>query len=80
MLTSKFLRTIITLTDSIEINGESKIVLNRVASKSPLNSVPVIVKNPLIVAEGNTKFDKSNFYGDMRYIPLTCIRTCRSED
>ena len=59
-----------TLTDSIEINGESKIVFNSVASKSPLQYVPVIVKNPLIVVDGNTKFEKSNFYGDMRYIPL----------
>ena len=57
--------------DSIEINGESKVVLNTVESKSPLQFVPIVVKNPLIVADGNTKFENGNFYGDMRYIPLS---------
>jgi hypothetical protein len=56
--------------DTIEINDESKIVFYKVMSESPVKSVPVIVKNPLVVVDGNTKFEKSNFYYRMSYLPL----------
>jgi hypothetical protein len=30
----------------------------------------VIIKKPLVAVDGSLNFDKGNFYGDMRYLPL----------
>lgn len=58
---------------TIQVNNESKIDFYNVRSKSPLlKSVPMLIKNPEIIANGNTSFDKTNFYGQEidNYIPL----------
>jgi hypothetical protein len=56
--------------DTVELSNRSKVVFYKVKSASPLKSVPVIIKNPLIAVDGNLNFEKGNFYGDMRYVPL----------
>ena len=56
--------------DTVELNDESKIVFYKVNSGSPLKSVPVIIKNPLIVVDGSLKFEKGNIYYGLSYFPL----------
>jgi hypothetical protein len=56
--------------NTIVIDTESTILFNRVTVKSPLTSIPVIVKNPVIILQGDLKFEKTNFYGELNYPPL----------
>jgi len=57
---------------AIQVNNESKIDFYNVSSNSPLKFVPILVKNPEIIVNGNISFDKTNFYGQEidDYIPL----------
>jgi hypothetical protein len=56
--------------NTIVIDSESTIVFNKVRGKSPLSSIPVLVKNPVIMLKGDVKFEKTNFYGESNYLPL----------
>jgi hypothetical protein len=56
--------------NSVELNNGSKAIFYKVRSENPLKFVPVIIKKPLVAVDGSLNFDKGNFYGDMRYLPL----------
>jgi len=59
--------------NTININNESKINFYGVKSESPVSRfVPILVKSPQIVVNGNVMFDKTNFYGQEidDYVPL----------
>ena len=56
--------------DTVEFINESKIDFTKVKSAIPLESVPVLIKNPVIVVDGNLKFDKTNFHGESTNPPL----------
>jgi hypothetical protein len=56
--------------DTMEFANGSKIVFANVSSASPLESVPVLVKNPIFMVDGNLKFDKTNFHGESTNPPL----------
>jgi hypothetical protein len=56
--------------NKVELNNGSKVVFYKVKSEGPLKFVPVIIKKPLVAVDGSLNFDKGNFYGDMRYLPL----------
>jgi len=45
-----------TSTNSIKVNGESKIVFHKIRANSPLKYVPVLLKNPEIKIDGGTNF------------------------
>jgi hypothetical protein len=57
-------------TNTIVIDTESTVLFNKIRATSPLSSVPVLVKNPVIDLEGDLKFEKTNFYGESNYLPL----------
>ena len=56
--------------NTIVIDSESAILFNKIRVKSPLSSVPVLVKNPVIMLKGDLKFERTNFYGESNYLPL----------
>jgi hypothetical protein len=45
-----------TSTNSIKVNGESKIEFHKIRAKSPLKYIPVLLKNPEIKIDGGTNF------------------------
>jgi hypothetical protein len=45
-----------TSTNSIKVNGESKIEFHKIRAKSPLKYIPVLLKNPEIKINGDTNF------------------------
>jgi hypothetical protein len=57
--------------DTFKLNNGSKVVFYKVKSVSPLKSVSVIIKNPLIVVDGNfnRNLNFENLYGGTRYFP-----------
>ena len=55
---------------TIVIGPESTIIFNKVTAKSPITALPVLVKQPIIILEGELKFEKTNFYGELNYPPL----------
>jgi hypothetical protein len=57
-------------TNTIVIDTESTVLFNKIRPTSPLSSVPVLVKNPIIDLEGDLKFEKTDFYGESNYLPL----------
>lgn len=56
--------------NTIVPDAESTILFNKVMVEAPLESIPVIIKNPVIILEGDLKFEKANFYGESTYSPL----------
>ncbi|HKQ21735.1 MAG TPA: hypothetical protein VJS91_06825, partial [Nitrososphaeraceae archaeon] len=56
--------------ETLMVDSKSTILLNKVAVEPPLKSVPIVIKNPVIKLEGNLKFEKTNFYGELNYPPL----------
>jgi hypothetical protein len=59
--------------DTMEFTNESKIEFTSVKSAIPLESLPILVKNPVIVVDGNLKFDKTNFHGESTNPPLDIV-------
>lgn len=61
------------LFNTIQIGNESKIQLYGILAKYPgLKNIPVLLKNPELLVNGNVLFDRTNFYGQEidDYIPL----------
>jgi hypothetical protein len=59
--------------NTIRVNNGSKIDFYKVRTESPiLEVVPVLLKSPEIIVNGNVMFDKTNFYGQEidDYTPL----------
>jgi hypothetical protein len=59
--------------NTIRVNNGSKIDFYKVRTESPiLEVVPVLLKSPEIIVNGNIRFDKTNFYGQEidEYTPL----------
>jgi hypothetical protein len=57
----------------IHASNESKIYFYNVRSEPPISGfVPILLKSPEILVNGNVYFDKSNFYGQEinEYVPL----------
>jgi hypothetical protein len=54
----------------IVLDTESTILFNKVMIEAPLESVPVVIKNPVLIMQGDLKFDKTNFYGESNYPSL----------
>ena len=54
----------------IVLDTESTILFNNVMIEAPLVSVPVVIKNPVLIMEGDLKFEKTNFYGESNYPSL----------
>lgn len=56
----------------IKVNNESKIDFYNMRFRTPLNSIPLLLKNPEITINGNITFEKNNFYGQpiTNYVPL----------
>ena len=49
---------------TIQIGDDSIIQLHNIRAESPLsNSIPVLLRNPELLVNGNVIFDKTNFYG-----------------
>jgi hypothetical protein len=56
--------------NTIVPDTESTILFNKVIAEEPLESIPVVIKNPVIILKGDLKFEKANFYGESTYSPL----------
>jgi hypothetical protein len=59
--------------NTIRVNNESKIDFYKVRTESPILEVlPILLKSPEIIVNGNAMFDKTNFYGQEidDYTPL----------
>jgi hypothetical protein len=56
--------------ETLMVDSKSTILFNKVAVEPPLKSVPIVIKNPVIKLEGDLRFEKTNFYGELNYPPL----------
>ncbi len=68
--------------NTIQVKNESRIEFYDIKADSPISkSVPILVKNPEIIVNGNVRFDKTNFYGQEidDYIPLNISGEVKAE-